>query len=505
MKKETRNRIEKVLNYAKENNCSIKAACTAKNYNYSTLMNTIKYTRNIGKDEDIISLYDSVKKPTGNSVEHIDTDERAETEQIRNEDGAIVSYRFKVFRRDKTPVIGALTRDEMNLIYRLYSYYGSSLTQRQVSRHFPDYSLVDFKRILRAFNITKASSPFAPHVIEEHTPEELQEMQLREKENDFLKAVEKNEVRDLRQLVIKLTKEQMKSSISEEKLIQLIKETNKDYKELPVNINSGNPTYPILIIWLSDLHIGAYNAKYSSFVTLPNYDKEEIKARLTKIVQTFAGQSYGAVYVVNLGDSIDGYNKETTRGGHQLPEVMDDKEISETYIECMMEFFKSLKSNIKSDEFNYLCIGESNHDGNWGWLNNKLLAAYLTNEGIKSFISNFPIDHFTIGKHSWIFMHGKDNNNQSRQFPLTLNPQTELYFANYIAEQNISNKYIYVVKGDLHNYAYTTGKQFDYISVGSMYGSSNYIVANFGHTKWSINYSVVTEDDMLMGTVKGNN
>ena len=223
---------------------------------------------------------------------------------------------------------------------------------------------------------------------------QLQEMQLREKENDFLKAVEKNEVRDLKQLVIKLTKEQMKSSISEERLIQLIKETNKDYKELPVNINSSNPTYPILIIWLSDLHIGAYNAKYSSFVTLPNYDKEEIKARLTKIVQTFAGQSYGAVYVVNLGDSIDGYNKETTRGGHQLPEVMDDKEISETYIECMMEFFKALKANIKSDEFNYLCIGESNHDGNWGWLNNKLLAAYLANEGVKSFISNFPIDHF---------------------------------------------------------------------------------------------------------------
>ena len=73
----------------------------------------------------------------------------------------------------------------------------------------------------------------------------------------------------------------------------------------------------------------------------------------------------------------------------------------------MMEFFKSLKTNVKSDEFNYLCIGESNHDGNWGWLNNKLLAAYLANEGVKSFISNFPIDHFTIGKHSWIFMHGK--------------------------------------------------------------------------------------------------
>ena len=504
MKKETRNRIEKLLNYAKNNNLSVMAACKVKNYNYGTLTNTLKYARNNGTDEDILALYDSVKQGN-NTIEHIDNDERAETEQVRDEDGKIVSYRFKVFRRDKTPVIGALTRDEMNLIYRLYSYYGSSLTQRQVSRHFPDYSLVDFKRILRAFNITKASSPFAPHVIEEHSQEELQEMQLREKENDFLKAVEKNEVRDLKQLVIKLTKEQMTNSISEEKLVELIKATNKDYKELPVNIKDVKPDYPVLIIWLSDLHIGAYNAKYSSFTPLPNYNKEEIKARLAKIVETFAGQFYGAVYVVNLGDSLDGYNKETTRGGHQLPEVMDNKEISEAFTECMMEFFKSLKANIKCNEINYLCIGESNHGGDWEWVNQKLLAAYLANEGIKSYISNYPIDYFTIGRHTYVYMHGKDNNNQSRQFPLTLNPQTELYFANYLAEQNLHNDHIYVVKGDLHNYAYTTGKQFDYISVGSMYGSSNYIVANFGHTKWSINYSVVTEDDMLMGTIKGNN
>ena len=405
MKKETRNRIEKLFNYAKNNNLSVLAACKAKKYNYNTLLATLNYARNNGTDADILEMYDSVKK-SGNNVEHIDTDERAETELVRDEDGRITSYRFKIFRRDKSPVVGVLNRDEMNLIYRLYSYYGSSLTQRQVSRHFPDYSLIDFKRILRAFNITKACGPFAPHVIEEHSNEELQEMQLREKENDFLKAVEKNEVRDLKQLIVKLTQQNSKL-ITEEKLVELIKSTNKDYKELPVNTNSSNPTYPVLIIWLSDLHIEAYNAKYSSFVTLPNYDKEEIKARLAKIVQTFYRQSYGAVYVVNLGDSIDGYNKETTRGGHQLPEVMDDKEISETYIECMMEFFKALKTNVKSDEFNYLCIGESNHDGNWGWLNNKLLAAYLANEGIKSYISNYPIDNFVIGKHSWIFLHGK--------------------------------------------------------------------------------------------------
>ena len=108
----------RVLNYAKNYNCSIKSACNKKKYNYNSLLNTIKYTRDNGIDNDIISLYDSVKQC---NTELIDTDERAETEQIRDEDGKIISYRFKIYRRDKTPVIGALSRDEMNLIYRLYS------------------------------------------------------------------------------------------------------------------------------------------------------------------------------------------------------------------------------------------------------------------------------------------------------------------------------------------------------------------------------------------------
>ena len=404
MKKETRNRIEKLFNYAKNNNLSVLAACKAKKYNYNTLLATLNYARNNGTDADILEMYDSVKK-SGNNVEHIDTDERAETELVRDEDGRITSYRFKIFRRDKSPVVGVLNRDEMNLIYRLYSYYGSSLTQRQVSRHFPDYSLIDFKRILRAFNITKACSPFAPHVIEEHSDEELQEMQLREKENDFLKAVEKNEVRDLKQLIVKLTQQNSKL-ITEEKLVELIKSTNKDYKELPVNTNNSNPTYPALIIWLSDLHIGAYNAKYSSFIQLPSYDIKEIKSRLSRIVSSFAGQSYHSIYVVNLGDAVDGYNKETTRGGHELPEILDNKEISEAFIECMMEFFATLTSKVHYDKINYLSIGEANHDGDFGWLNQKLLASYLTKYDVNSYISNKPIDSFIIGKHCWLFMHG---------------------------------------------------------------------------------------------------
>lgn len=508
MKQTTKSSLINFLNNAIDNNHSIKTQCELENRNVNSLYTTIRKLRkkeNKDVDEEkILELYDRLTKSKKRDVKK-DTDDVSNTWEIRDENsGKITGYKFEIFVKNKPAITGVFTRAEMNSVYRMYTYYGSGLTQQIVSRSFPDYSLTDFKRILRAFNITKASSPFAPHMYEEHTEEELKEIHLREKENDFLKKIEKDEVKDLRALVTKLTKENSKS-LNKRVIEETIKASIKDYKELPVNINNQSAKYPDLIIWLSDLHIGAYNAKYNSFIQLPSYDINEIKSRLSRIVESFVGQEYHSVYVVNLGDSIDGFNKETTRGGHELPEILDNKEISEAFIECMTEFFATLTSKVKSKDFNYLSIGESNHGGDYEWLNQKLLAAYITKYNVKSYISNYPIDNFVIGNHQFLYCHGKDNNTQTRQFPLTLNPQTELFFSNYIAEKGICSPNIYVVKGDLHNYAYTTGKRFDYISVGSMYGSSNYIVANFGHTKWSINYTIVKDLDILMGTIKGNN
>ena len=96
----------------------------------------------------------------------------------------------------------------------------------------------------------------------------------------------------------------------------------------------------------------------------------------------------------------------------------------------------------------------------------------------------------------------KDNNSQFKNFPLTLNDKTELYFSNWMRDNNCFGKYNYVVKGDLHRYAYTVGQSFDYISVGSLYGSSNWITANFGNTKWSINFMEIQGDNMQIGTIR---
>ena len=89
-------------------------------------INTETQSENKELQAKIKSDYAELKK--SNSKNYLDNDTKTETDFIRDMNGKITGYYFKVYRRDKTPVTGTLTRDEMNMIHRLYSYYGSSIT-----------------------------------------------------------------------------------------------------------------------------------------------------------------------------------------------------------------------------------------------------------------------------------------------------------------------------------------------------------------------------------------
>lgn len=416
-------------------------------------------------------------------IEEVETDDKAETSYVRDDEGKIRFYKYQIFRKNKAPLSGKLTREEMNTIYRLYSYYGDALTQRIISRHFVDLSLIDFKRILRAFNITKASAPFAPHMIEECTEDELREIQLREKENSFLRKAEEDQIKNNEKLLKKYAKEniELKEQATQRKeLLEYLLSHN-------ININSeivnnSDPENTDIIIVLSDLHIGAFNEKFG-YIKLEEYTENEINRRLNKIISSLWGE-YDSITVLNLGDSVDSYDKQTTRGGHDLPSVISNKEQSLLYQKIMTGFFAKLTGFSK--KINYICVGESNHDGDWGWINNIVLSHTIKEKfNINSYISNNPIDSFNIQDCSFVYLHGKDNKNQFKNFPLTINDKTETWFNNYFLDSDKKfNSKKYILKGDLHQYAYTRAKHFDYISAPSLYGSSNWITANFGKTPW---------------------
>lgn len=503
MKVSTAKKYSDILLAIKASGKSIIQYCKDNGISYDSITGTMYNLKRQGvlRDDEIklLSLYNTITK----KEEAVDNNDISEGCVERNESGEIVSYRYRIYKKNKPVLDGRFTPDEMYIIYRLYTWYGDGLTARVVSRHFPELSLPDFKRILKAFNIYKDNCPFPQHYVEKYSEEELREIQLREKENSFLRKAEEDAIKNNEKLLRKYAQEniELKRLLKKRKdLIDYIQSSQIILND-PIKIENEVDISPNLVIFLSDLHIGAYNERYG-YIQLEEYNADEITRRLNKILLSIKDKKYNSIVVCNLGDSVDSYNRQTVRGGHELPTIISNKEQSQLYLKILLEFFNSLVEISKG--ITYICVGESNHDGDWGWINNIVLAEKLKSLfGIKSYISNNPIDSFDIDEVSIVYLHGKDNKNQFKGFPLTLDPKTESWFNSYFIDSGKTfKKRKCVVKGDLHQYAYTCAKHFDYISAPSLYGSSSWITANFGKTPWGCLIMEVDHDNIKTSIIK---
>ena len=84
-----------------------------------------------------------------------------------------------------------------------------------------------------------------------------------------------------------------------------------------------------------------------------------------------------------------------------------------------------------------------------------------------------------------------------RNLPLVLNDKIENQINEFIEYNEISNKYkTHFIKGDLHQSATTFGKRFRYKSVGSFFGSSEWIHKNFGNTKATLDYDIISGSEV---------
>lgn len=399
------------------------------------------------------------------------------------------SYEFTILVRDKTPFTGKLSREDMETIYQLYSSQGGNVQVKTLAREFPQYTLNQVKQILRAFNITKACTPIAPHQLEEMTVQEASIYALNVKEKTFLKKLEEDKIKFNEKKVVDLTKE-----------VQSLKDQFKNIQEVFNNykIPTHNVNLPIetskdtLLVVLSDIHVGAYNSEYSIYGN--TYDQAELHKRFFTILTRLSNlpKTYDKIVVVNLGDSLDGYNEETTRGGHKLPQNMNNKEQVKVFLDEMLYLMEGLHELCKN--VNYYCVGEANHCGDYGWLANEKLASIFDiyfNGDVESQIFDKFINHFRINDTTFICTHGKDNRDMFSNYPLTLDLKTESKLNEYIDYHNINTPKIVVLKGDLHQSAITYGKKFMYWSIGSIFGSSEWIHKNFGNTKAVCEYGLL--------------
>lgn len=501
MKIETVNKFINHCNKVKELGISY-AQYAELHVGHNYFSNTIRKIRESDLDETLknkaIEIYESYRY--NNKIES----DSANISYERDSDGKIQYYVYEIYRKNKSPLCGKLTRDEMNLVYRLYSYYGDSLQQRIVSRQFPEWSLIDFKRILRAFEITKASAPFAPHMFEELTEEELLEIQMREKENSFLRKAEEERIKNNEKLLNKYAQENIELKKQIESISKFeISIPKDDIKPtlLPNNVPSNND----LILYLSDMHIGATltdGALYSENIA---YGEAEVRRRLEQLLIRIKSLSRFNNIIINLmGDNIDccGMDGRTARLDHYMPENMDARKQANTYIEIMLWFVDTIIVNDMCNNIKIYSVPCGNHDGNFGYMTTKALLAIINAKYPQIYTEMFEKFYgvFEHRGHTFVLCHGKDGQHMKRGLPLNLDDKSKSLIYEWLHANNISGDNIHIVKGDLHSSNLNSCRMFDYRNVLSLFGASDYSNYNFSRNSYGVSYDMFISNNFIRGT-----
>ena len=420
MKVSTLKKYIEILNDVKNSGLGLSAYCKKMGINYNNITRTIYNLRKQHDEEselvsELLSLYSEVtgksSVPHVTSVEEVDSENHVSVSYERGEDGRILCYKYKIYKKDKPALDGTLTREEMSKIMRLYTWYGDGLTARIVSREFPQFSLPDLKRIFRAFSIYKDNCPFAPHDIEEKSIEELREIQLREKENSFLRKAEEDQIKNNEKLLKKYAQENIE-------LRKQLKDASNFKVAIPENLETVilpeyQPIGQSINIYLSDIHLGAAVTTGTLYQENVEYGYEEAKRRLEGVLYKLREfDCFDTINVVLLGDNIDcaGFTGKTARMDHMMPENMDARDQGNKFISLMMWFIDSLAApeNEFVSKINVYSVPCGNHGGNFEYMCNKALLA-LINAKYPTIQTTMWEEFFGIfnqGNHTFVCCHG---------------------------------------------------------------------------------------------------
>ena len=480
--------IKDLLNYKTLDNEKHKAG-----YYYMAYQNVVNSNHDDELKAQFIDAYNQCKKYK--TKEKVETDDRAITNVERDDNGNIQYYTFEIFRKDSPTLFGKLDRREMECIYRLYSLYGANLTQKIVSREFPQFTFIEFKRILRAFNIYKANSEFAPHIIEERSEEELINLHNQNKENNVLRRIEKDQLAEANKLINKLAKEnqELKKNSSDFHFVE-------DIEIKPIRISPKNRTNKSLMLHLSDIHVGACLESGNLYEN--TWNEEELERRLDKIIDLIS-ENFGIVdhIVINmLGDYLDGMDNMTARRDHVMPQNMDNREQFNVFIRQMISFIGQLA--YYTSKITIYAVPEGNHDGISGYMAIKALE-YATK-------AKFPDINFTVfdrffgtykfNGETYLIMHGKDARFMKKPLPLNLNSDSNVIIRDWLDREGLTESNIHIIKGDLHSNNLNACRKFDYRNVLSLFGDSDYSQYNYPSNGYGVSYDFFIGDIRTIGT-----
>jgi len=271
-------------------------------------------------------------------------------------------------------------------------------------------------------------------------------------------------------------------------------------RKVKSNIPSKTNTFDRLIY--ADTHIGMTPNENGFALYGGKWDEEVLNKRLDELCLFVENkQESDRLVIDDLGDFLDGWDGETTRRGHKLPQNMDNETAFDVGLSFKIKMVDILINFYDKIIINNIC--EDNHSGSFGYILNSAFKRFIEQKYSNVSVINHRkfINHYFMGKHCFVISHGKDSKSLKFGFKPVLDSKQIEKIDQYIKQNEIYKQcdFIEFSKGDSHQLIldYATSDDFDYCNYLAFSPSSEWVQTNFKKGRSGFVFSNVDYNDNL--------
>ena len=257
----------------------------------------------------------------------------------------------------------------------------------------------------------------------------------------------------------------------------------------PAKISPTKPTKGAVtdFLWFSDVHIGMECNPDKSNNFPHRWDDDVVRESFAMMAaERIHRKRSESLVVCQLGDLLDGFNKKTTRGGHELPQNMTNRDSFILALEMLKFLMGTLAEHYDSITFHNVC--NDNHAGDFGFFACESFRVWAESKHpqFKVFNHITPLAHFEEQGHVFIIGHGKDKEHQKRGLPTAPQDAHINLVDRYLKNKKLYKyKHRHFCKGDSHQAIFNMSKSPDFTwnNYPTLAPPSSYIQANFVGSK----------------------
>jgi hypothetical protein len=235
----------------------------------------------------------------------------------------------------------------------------------------------------------------------------------------------------------------------------------------------------------TDVHIGMNPNPNGFSLYGGKWDEFEVEERLVLMIEfIIKNKQSNVLYLDDLGDLMDGWDGETARKGHKLPQNMDNQKAYDIGVLFKTRMIDELINHYDQIYCHNIC--NDNHSDSFGYIVNSAFKTVMElkyNGRVKVENVRQFIDHYRVGKYTFIICHGKDSKNLKFGFKAILDKAGQEKIDDYIKEHFLytEDSIIEFSKGDSHQFIFdnSTSQTFNYYSYPAFSPSSEWVQTNF--------------------------